>query len=130
MGWTSAKLAEKAMLSETFIQDLESGLEPFLAPAVRQKLARALRVRVTTIQEVEKPPLNPVSTHLDEEILTELVLAICKFPQKSFFCSQCGAKLVVRFFERRDLQDIPIHLCKAHCSKCLFQFEKELPYGM
>jgi predicted RNA-binding Zn-ribbon protein involved in translation (DUF1610 family) len=52
-----------------------------------------------------------------------LVEAALKDPQRAYYCPQCGGKLVVRLFERRDLHDMPLTAVKIHCSKCLFRLD-------
>lgn len=124
MDWSQRKLAEKAAVSESFIQDLESGLETFLAPAVRQKLARALRIKPILFQEVEKRPDTGAST-ISRELVLDLFENIQANPTRKYFCPQCGATLEIRTFERRDMHNVAILAIKVNCSKCLFRMEND-----
>jgi transcriptional regulator with XRE-family HTH domain len=120
-----AQLGQKANLTESFLQDLEAGLEPFLSPAVRQKLARVLRVKLNYIQEVETPPPPAPDVRLDDEKKVEMLNALIKKPDRVLFCPACGGKLVSRVFNRQDLQGTPLTSFKIHCSQCLFSMEHE-----
>ncbi len=126
-GWTPRRLAESALLSETLIQDLESGLETFLAPAVRQKLARALRVRPSVLQEVERRPEISADTlrPIPHATALDLMEAIQADTTRKYFCPACGALLQVRTFTRRDLHDHEFEAYKVHCTKCLFRMESD-----
>jgi transcriptional regulator with XRE-family HTH domain len=119
------QLGQKANLTEPFLQDLEAGLEPFLSPAVRQKLARVLRVKLSYIQEVETPPPPIPDVRLDDEKKADMLNALIKKPDRVLFCPACGGKLVARLFNRQDLQGTPLTSFKIHCSQCLFAMEHE-----
>lgn len=120
---TPELLAKRALIDVDTVRDIEGGIEMFLAPAVRQRLARALHVRPAQIEEVEKPPeavdelqvamLRRKGINLHQSILDE--------PDAPHLCPDCGAPLAVRLFERRDLQDNPITVVKANCTRCLFR---------
>lgn len=119
---TPELLAIKAQVPVQMVEDLEAGIEMFLAPAVRQRIARALHVRPSQIQEVEKqlemagpdaPQLQQKGVSLRESILRE--------PDAPHLCPSCGAPLAVRLFERRDLQDNLLVVIKANCTSCLFR---------
>jgi transcriptional regulator with XRE-family HTH domain len=115
-------LAKKAQVPVSMVEDIEAGIEMFLAPAVRQRIARVLHVRPIQIEEVEKPPeeesaetpmLQRKGIHLRDDILQD--------PDGPHLCPSCGAPLAVRIFERRDLQDRPLLVIKANCTRCLFR---------
>lgn len=119
---TAELLAIKAQVPLQMIEDLEAGIEMFMAPAVRQRIARALHVRTSQIEEVEKPfeftnaetpMLQRKGLNLQEEIL--------RSPDAPHLCPSCGAPLAVRLFERRDLQDNLLVVIKANCTRCLFR---------
>lgn len=115
-------LAHKAQVPLRMVEDIEAGVEMFLAPAIRQRIARVLHVRPSQIQEVEKPPRDeaPEAPMLQRKGLG-LREAILREPDAPYLCPSCGAPLAVRLFERRDLQDNPLTVIKANCTHCLFR---------
>jgi transcriptional regulator with XRE-family HTH domain len=119
---TPELLAIKAQVSVQMVEDLEAGIEMFLAPAVRQRIARALHVRPSQLQEVEKPleMTSPDTPQLQKKGLN-LREAILREPDAPHLCPSCGAPLAVRLFERRDLQDNLLVVIKANCTRCLFR---------
>lgn len=115
-------LAHKALIPVRMVEDIEAGIETFLAPSVRNRLARVLHVRPSQIQEVEIPPDNETAeTPMLQRKGLNLREAILKEPDGPHLCPSCGAPLAVRLFERRDLQDNPLTVIKAHCTRCLFR---------
>jgi transcriptional regulator with XRE-family HTH domain len=115
-------LAHKAQVPVGMIEDIEAGIETFLAPSVRQRIARVLHVRPSQIQEVETPPdLESAETPMLQRKGLNLREAIMGDPDAPHLCPSCGAPLAVRIFERRDLQDNPLNVIKAHCTRCLFR---------
>lgn len=123
---TPEAVAVKAQVPLRMVEDIEAGIELFLAPAVRQRLARVLHVRPSQIQEVEKEPYHP-STETPELLRKGLSLheEILRDPDAPHLCPSCGAPLAVRIFERRDLQDRPLAVIKANCTKCLFRLSDD-----
>lgn len=119
---TPALLAQKANVPLRLVEDIEAGIECFLAPAVRQRLAKVLHVRPSQIREVEKRPTDDMSA--DPALYqqgNELREAILQNPDAPRECPTCGAPLSIRLFERRDLQDRPLVVIKANCTRCLFR---------
>jgi transcriptional regulator with XRE-family HTH domain len=116
-------LASKALIPVTMVEDIESGIEMFLAPAVRQRIARVLHVRPTQIEEAEKTP--DLVDHSEAAVLQRKGLSlreeILKDPDALHLCPSCGSPLAVRLFERRDLRDNPLVVIKANCTQCLFR---------
>lgn len=123
---TAEAVAMKAQISLSTIEDIEAGIEMFLAPAVRQRLARVLHVRPSQILEVEKQP-NHVSleTPALQRKGMNLHEAILANPDGIHHCPSCGADLDVRLFERRDLQDNLLTVIKANCTQCLFRLSDD-----
>jgi len=119
---TAELLAIKAQVPVQMVEDIEAGIEMFLAPAVRQRIARALHVRSSQIEEVEKP-LDYTSAETPQLQCKGLSLRdeILHDPDAPHLCPSCGAPLAVRLFERRDLQDRPLLVIKANCTHCLFR---------
>lgn len=125
---TPSALARKANVAPELIEDLEGGLVMFLAPSIRQQIARALRVKSFVLEEVEKRPavLTPETRQaLSEEDASALLEQALERPNRTFLCPNCSAKLNVRIFERRDLEDHPVNAIKIACSHCLFRLEKD-----
>lgn len=123
---TPAVVAMQARISLQTMEDIEAGIEMFLAPAVRQRLARVLHVRPSQIQEVEKQPnySNPEAPMLQRKGWS-LHEAILDDPDAPHLCPSCGAPLAVRLFERRDLQNNPLTVVKANCTQCLFRLSDD-----
>jgi transcriptional regulator with XRE-family HTH domain len=119
---TAELLAIKAQVPLQMVEDIEAGIEMFLAPAVRQRIARALHVRPSQIEEVEKPfDLISAETPMLQQKGMDLREAILREPDAPHLCPSCGAPLAVRIFERRDLQDNLLVVIKANCTRCLFR---------
>ncbi len=115
-------LANRAQVPVRMIEDIEAGIETFLAPAVRQRIARVLHVRPAQIQEVERPPdYESAETPMLQRKGLGLREAILAEPDAPHLCPSCGAPLAVRLFERRDLQDNALTVIKANCTRCLFR---------
>jgi hypothetical protein len=117
-------LALKALVPLRLVEDIEAGIELFLAPAIRQRLARVLHVRPTQIQELEKPPASPEATREAKQLQqagSSLYQTILANPEAAHSCPACGAVLSIRIFERRDLQNRPLTVVKASCTACLFR---------
>lgn len=123
---TALDLANRAHIPLQMLQDIEAGIELFLSWAVRQRLARCLRVRPDCLLEVEKrfqseTPESFPSVNLS--FSQELSDAVFQNPQRKYFCPQCGALLKVRIFERRDLENNMLLTAKINCTQCLFRME-------
>ena len=119
---TPELLAMKALVPLSTVEDLEAGIEMFLAPAVRQRLARVLHVRPSQIQEVEKaPPFDETEALVLQRKSIALREAILRDPEAPHLCLSCDSPLAVRLFERRDLQDNPLTVMKVNCTRCLFR---------
>jgi transcriptional regulator with XRE-family HTH domain len=124
-GVTIQRLAELCGLSVQLIEDIEAGIELFLAPSSRQRLARGLRVQSAVIKMVEKPVPRPERTGKGPQ--PPSLEALWANPEQRLYCPECGAELTVRMFERQDLQGHPIHTAKIHCTRCLYRTEREAP---
>ncbi len=125
---TSSALARKANVSAQLIEDIEGGLVMFLAPSIRQQIARALRVKSFVLEEVEKRPAvvdQTAESILSGEDAETLLERILESPDRTFLCPNCGSRLRIRVFERRDLEDNPVTALKVTCPRCLFRLEKD-----
>ncbi len=116
-------LAWKARVPLSMVEDIEAGIETFLSPAIRSRLARVLHVRPAQLREVETPPEEAISLEVPvlQRKSLDLLEAIRQDPQGAFHCPRCQAPLVARLFERRDLQDQTFTVVKAHCTQCMFR---------
>ena len=115
-------LAMKAQVPVRMVEDIEGGIELFLAPAVRQRIARVLHVRPSELLEVEvQPEFNDADGPMLQRKGLDLRDAIMQDPDGPHCCPSCDAPLVSRIFERRDLQDRPLLVIKANCTQCLFR---------
>lgn len=132
---TPRRLAELCALPLQQVEDIEAGIEGFLAPAIRSRLARALHVPGDWILEVERRPTladitgAPLPTSSGEaSLLLNIALPwfeILAQPTAAFSCPDCGRTLQVRKFQRLDLDDRAIDTLKIHCTGCLFRAERE-----
>lgn len=128
---TPYQLAAQTALPAQMIEDIEAGLELFLSPAIRQRLARALRVKAEILKEVETQPEK-------ESTLSELKRQQ-QIKQKSLYlvsqiqtgitenlrCPECDSDMVVQIYPREDLEGNQFNVIKAHCSSCLFRLETD-----
>ncbi len=123
LGYSLEKVAEIANMSVSQLEDIESGIELFLSPAVRQKLARALKTRPSSLKALEKPREEglPGKTALSASARERYIEEILYHPHAEYPCPNCGTLLLVRLFNRRDLEDNPLVEVKAHCPNCLFK---------
>jgi transcriptional regulator with XRE-family HTH domain len=125
---TPALLALKTRLPLKTIEDIEAGIETFLSPTVRQRIARILHVRPSQIKELENPPkILPGSA--DAPVLQQRSVslhdAILRDPDEPQVCPLCQASLQIRVFERRDLHNRPLLVIKASCTACLFRLSDD-----
>lgn len=117
-----AELSHRAKVSLQLLEDIEAGIETWLPTAIRQRIARVLKVDPHILEEVEvknetfedlpkDPPLELVE-RIQEEILSG---------NKNINCPICGSPLRAWIQEGFDLNGKPIKSAKAHCTKCVFQ---------
>ena len=107
-----------------------SGLELFLSPAIRQRLARTLRVKTDILKEVEFNPQQQesLSQLQKQRKLKQVSLAIVNDIESGITdhsCPLCEEKLIIRGFTREDLQGNAFEIYKIHCSNCLFRVETD-----
>jgi len=123
---TVSQLAQKALLTIHLLEEIEAGIQLFLSPVERQRLARVLKVPTQTLLDVEKPPeMVGHSAVVEENISSDtqevLLFRILQKPDASYDCPQCQQPLIVRQFQRLDVNDQPVTVLKIHCSQCLFR---------
>jgi transcriptional regulator with XRE-family HTH domain len=127
---TQRGLAQRALLPVDLIADLEAGLETFMAPAIRLKLARALRVRPVVLEALERLPSSSLATPMGSvpkpgseaaiQFLQQVLEAHMADAARPVLCPACGSRLEVQVRLRRDLQNNPVHALRVHCLACLF----------
>lgn len=120
-------LAEKANLPLEYIKDIEAGIELILSPSVRQKLGQSLKVSPARFLQFNARLYQQLADATSDSAMAssvsvqQLKQAINSNPLGQYCCPQCEKPLVIRVFERRDLEDNEIFEIKIHCSSCLFR---------
>ena len=119
---TLEEIAVESHLPVALIQDIEAGIETFLAPTARQKLARALKVLPFQIKQLEKEIVSPEaeaawarSINLRSKLLNQ--------PEATHDCPECKASLIIRSYQREDLNGQIEKTLKVQCSQCLFSLQ-------
>lgn len=119
------ELSVHARVSLKLIEDIEAGIETWLPTAIRQRIARVLKVDPKILEEVEvknhygenlpkEPPLE-LAERIQEDILSGV---------KNIKCPLCENTLKIWIQEGFDLNDRPVKIAKAHCTVCIFQLRK------
>lgn len=128
---TVRQLAQQTALPVQMIEDIEAGLELFLSPAVRQRLARILRVKADVLEEVEsKPEKESTLTELKQQqrIKQKSLLLVNQIKTgitENLTCPECEKDMIVQIYPREDLEGNKFEVIKAHCSSCLFRLETD-----
>ena len=118
-GLSAIGLADKAGISLSFIEDLESGKELFLSVSQRQKLARVLKCSPSDIKKYEREYEFQI---ISDEIIDELKSRILRH-ETNLRCPVCAEPLITRIAKMYDLEDNLVLEPKAHCVKCVFQIK-------
>lgn len=122
---TQRQLAQRAQVTLQVVEDIEAGLDVFLAPSMRQKLARALKVPPKWLQVVEKQPEDMAQApKANVSTVAQLIDYVAHRPKEVIYCPLCQSELVVQWFERLDIDDTPLVEVKIHCSSCLFRCQE------
>jgi transcriptional regulator with XRE-family HTH domain len=104
------------------IEDLEAGLETWLSATDRQRLAKALNIEASLLQEVEMRAVlsstKESSTYTVDRI-REIAHAIIN-GARDLECPECGGNLKCSIQQGLDLENNKILLARAFCSKCPF----------
>ena len=117
-----AELSLQAKVPIKLLEDIEAGIETWLPTAMRQRIARVLKVDPIILEEVEvknelyedlpkDPPLELIE-RIEEDILSD---------KKDLNCPVCGSPLRAWIQKGLDLNEEPTRSAKAHCTKCVFQ---------
>ncbi len=120
-GLTQQELSQKANIKLEDIQSIELGLDLFLAPTIRQKLARALKLENKEIKKYEKKSDMDNNKALIMDNIREAILLNYNKPDFVINCPNCGEKLITRVAKLYDLEGALVLRPKARCPKCPFQ---------
>lgn len=120
-GYSKVGLAKRCNLPIEVLDDIESGKELFLAPTIRQKLAKGLLITQKEIQDLEKP-VDEIYI-VSNEKLENMRQRILENDVEDLVCPVCGSKLVTRIAKMYDLYDNLVLHPKAKCEKCPFQIK-------
>ena len=117
------ELAKEARVSVNLIEEVESGIETWLSVAVRQRIARVLKVDPIILEEVEikrefKDLLKDPQLEIIERIQNEIMDGV-----RNITCPVCGHPLKIWIQEGFDLNENPVKSPKAHCTVCVFQLK-------
>lgn len=120
-GYSKVGLAKRCNLPIEVLDDIESGKELFLAPTIRQKLAKGLLITQKEIQDLEKP-VDEIYI-VSNEKLENMRQRILENDVEDLVCPVCGSKIVTRIAKMYDLYDNLVLHPKAKCEKCPFQIK-------
>lgn len=120
-GYSKVGLAKRCNLPIEVLDDIESGKELFLAPTIRQKLAKGLLITQKEIQDLEKP-VDEIYI-VSNEKLENMRQRILENDVEDLVCPVCGSRLVTRIAKMYDLYDNLVLHPKAKCEKCPFQIK-------
>lgn len=120
-----SELSRRARVSQDLLEQIEAGVETWMAVAIRQRVARVLKVDPHILEEVE--------TRIDEEFKLadppEKVLSDIKDRildgEKLIECPACGKPMKVWIQEGFDLVNNTIVTPKGHCMTCIFQIKSD-----
>lgn len=116
------ELAERTRFSVQRLHDIESGLETWLSPTDRQRLAKALAIEPALFKEVEARSATSTASEshmLDRESIANLTQAILE-GERDLPCPDCGLPLKCSVQEGLDMEENPIYIPRAFCLKCPF----------
>ncbi len=118
-----AELSYQARVPLELVEDIEAGIERWLATSVRQRIARVLKVDPNILEEVEVRDLNfdlrtKVPHELIERMQDEILISV-----KDLKCPLCSSLMRTWIQEGFDLNGNPIKSPKGHCTVCVFQLK-------
>lgn len=116
-------LSQEARVPIELLEDIEAGIETWLSTAVRQRIARVLKVDPNILEEVEVKNIkqnveNDPPAELLERIQEDILSRI-----NNIKCPICQSPLKTWIQEGFDLNEQPIKTPKAHCTACVFQLK-------
>jgi transcriptional regulator with XRE-family HTH domain len=115
---TCRDLARYSRLPLKRVEDIESGIETWLSSVDRQKIAKALVIEPSVLQEVE------VRNNIDDE---KYMQEICEQIAKSILagaanleCPSCGGRLKSNIQDALDIEGNSTYFARAFCLNCPF----------
>ena len=100
------------------LEDIEAGLETWLSATDRQRLAKALVVEPSLLQEVEVRS-GLTSSEVTEGVHQALAVSILQ-GVRDLECPVCRQSLRCSIQDALDIEGRPIQFAKAFCTKCPF----------
>jgi transcriptional regulator with XRE-family HTH domain len=119
---TVKDLAKFSRFSFERIEDLEAGLETWLSATDRQRLAKALNIESSLLQDVEQRAVlssTKESSGYSVDRIREIAHSIIN-GARDLECPECGGNLKCSIQQGLDLENNEILLARAFCSKCPF----------
>ena len=117
-----AELSLQAKVSINLLEDIEAGIETWLPTAIRQRIARVLKVDPKILEEVEVKNLKTETLYRDPP--GELIERICEEILEgvsNIKCPLCNSEMKVWVQDGFDLNGAPIKTPKGYCKSCVFQ---------
>lgn len=121
IGLSQIGLAKRANLKLEIIEGIEGSKELFLAPTIRQKLAKGLKVEPYEIKKYEKS--IDIEFSPSPEYVDEIKALILEDEEALLLCPVCKSRLITRVARMYDLEDNLVLHPKARCTKCPFQIK-------
>lgn len=119
---TIRDLAKSTKFGIKRIEEIEAGLETWFSATDRQLLAKALSVEPALIEEVEQrhdQGFNVSYSPIPDRIKSDLSGAILQ-GTRTLNCPACGEPLKCSIQRGFDINEQPLELAKAHCTRCPF----------
>ena len=117
-----AELSLQAKVPVKLLEDIEAGIETWLPTAVRQRIARVLKVDPKILEEVEVKNLDIAQVYRNPP--GELMERICEEileGASDIKCPLCSSEMKVWIQDGFDLNGKPIKTPKGYCKSCIFQ---------
>lgn len=116
-----AELAHQARVDLDVIESIEAGVETWLSVAVRQRIARVLKIDPSLLEEVEvKTKSSLPERRISPQEYIDLKNQIMNNAEH-IKCPICGCRLKTWIQHGFDVLENPITTPKAHCTECTFQ---------
>ena len=123
LGLSQSGLAKRCNLPLSQIEEIEGGIDLFLATPIRQKLAKGLKVEPSDIKKHEPKEDFNFAPQGAIELLKEEILEGASNKNLVLRCPKCGEILITRIAKMYDLEDNLVLHPKANCPKCPFQIK-------
>jgi transcriptional regulator with XRE-family HTH domain len=119
---TIRDLAKSTKFGVKRIEEIEAGMETWLSATDRQLLAKSLSIEPALIEEVENrynKDLDMSHSPIPVNIRTDLARAILEGTDR-LRCPACGENLRCNIQRGFDINEQPIELARANCTRCPF----------